>query len=124
MKKIYSMLAVLTALFFITAASTALAESSSSKNAKDEGLDEIAPSIGKGEEAAGILDKLSKGIGKIISSVMPAAPGAEETADAAGETAKAGAKTVKDYRTRGDAVISDSGDLKVWNEETGKWEDF
>ncbi|MCG8567635.1 MAG: hypothetical protein MI747_21395 [Desulfobacterales bacterium] len=102
----------------------ALGDDSSGKSKKDKALEEVAPSIGKGEAAAGVLDQLSQAIGKIVSSVMPAAPGAEEMGEAAGETATTGAKVVKDYRTRGDAVISDDGDVMIYNEETGKYEKF
>lgn len=90
---------------------------------KQDGLNKVAPSIAKGEENAEILDKISKGVGKSVDKVLPA-PGADEIGDAAGETAKAGAKVVKKWRTRGDAVIGDDGTLKMYNEETGEWEDF
>ncbi|WDP92185.1 MAG: hypothetical protein HUN04_21665 [Desulfobacter sp.] len=90
---------------------------------KQEGLDKVAPSLKKGEKAAGVLDKLSQKIGKLVDKVMPA-PGAKEMGKAAGKTAKVGAKKAKEWRTRGDAVVSDSGELKIWNEKTGKWEDF
>jgi len=90
---------------------------------KQEGLNKVAPSIGKGEENAGVLDKISKGVGKIVDKFLPA-PGADKIGDAAGETAKAGAKAVKKWRTRGDAVIGDDGTPKIYNEETGEWEKF
>jgi hypothetical protein len=90
---------------------------------KQKGLDKVAPSIGEGEKAAGILDKISKGAGKIVDKLLPA-PGAKEVGDAAGETAKGGAKAVKKWRTRGEAVIGDDGMPKIYNEETGEWEDF
>jgi|GEM_PF-2472823 len=90
---------------------------------KQDGLNKVAPSIAKGEENAEILDKISKGVGKTVDKALPA-PGADEIGDAAGETAKAGAKVVKKWRTRGDAVIGDDGTLKMYNEETGEWEDF
>lgn len=123
---------ILCAVFLCTASlaaadqknkSTPQAQSSMKDKKKQEGLDKVAPSLKEGEKAAGVLDKLSQGIGKLVGKVLPA-PGAEETGDAAGKTAKAGAKKVKEWRTRGDAVVSDSGELKIWNEKTGKWEDF
>lgn len=121
-KRIHMTLAML-GLVMIMGLMPAANAGDSDKSKKDEGLEKIAPSISKGEKAAGILDKLSQSIGKLVDKMLPA-PGAEAIGDAAGKTAKAGAKAVKDHRTKGDAVITDSGELMIWNEETQEWEKF
>ena len=99
------------------------ADDTSGKSKKDQELEKVAPSIAKGEEAAGVLDQLSQAIGNLVGALLTA-PGAEEMGEAAGETAKTGAKVVKDHRTRGDAVISDDGEVMIWSEETQTWEKF
>ena len=122
-RPVHQILAVITLMLIMGFLPAAYAGDTSGKSKKEEGLKEIAPSIAKGEKAAGIMDKLTQGIGKLVDKLLPA-PGAETVGDAAGKTAKAGAKAVKDHRIKGDAVISDKGDLKIWNEKTQKWEDF